>query len=75
MTVGAATRIVRRVAALDEGRCTGCRLCLPTCDSRALIWVTADAELFLDAWACTGCGACIAACPESALHLNEFGRV
>ena len=59
------------VAVLDDRRCSGCRLCLPACDARALIWVTAEKELFLDTWACTGCGDCVRSCPEGALRMDR----
>jgi len=61
--------VVRQIARLEEHLCTGCRECLPACDARALIWVTAERCLLLDPWACTGCGDCLRACPEGALSL------
>jgi MinD superfamily P-loop ATPase len=68
------TRVPALTVSLDDVRCTGCRLCLPVCDARALIWVTADQELFLDSWACTGCGDCVRVCPERALALARRGE-
>jgi MinD superfamily P-loop ATPase len=70
----ASLRTPALVAALDDRRCSGCRWCLPTCDARALVWATADNELFLDSWACTGCGDCVRICPEGALTLAPRGR-
>ena len=46
-------------------------MCLPACESRALIWVTAEKELFLDTWACSGCGDCVRSCPEGALRMDR----
>ena len=62
------------VAALDDARCDGCRLCLPACDSGALLWIASDAELLVDPWACTGCGSCVTRCPEDALVIERRTR-
>jgi len=58
------------IAKLDEKLCNGCRLCLPTCNFNALLWIRSDNELMLDHWACNGCGACVSACPTEALSLQ-----
>lgn len=60
---------VRLVARLEERLCSGCRDCLPACNSQALIWVTAEHELLVDPWNCTGCGDCVRVCSEGALAL------
>lgn len=56
---------------LLDGRCSGCKFCLPACDSGALIWVDFDRELLVDPWACTGCGSCVTLCPDGALRLER----
>lgn len=58
------------VVELVEGRCTGCRECLPHCAAGALLWIPGEDTLLIDAWACTGCGSCTTACPEQALHMQ-----
>ncbi len=58
------------VAKLDEKLCNGCRLCLPTCNFNALLWIRSDNELMLDHWACNGCGTCISSCLTEALSLQ-----
>lgn len=55
---------------IDEARCDGCCICLPTCTHHALLWVRAERLLLADPWACNGCGTCVTACPHDALHLT-----
>lgn len=58
------------VAILDEELCDGCRICLPTCNFNALLWISGDDILLHDHWSCTGCGTCVSACPLNALSLQ-----
>jgi len=55
-------------ALVDEGRCTGCGICVDGCPERA---ISLNGLVVVDATRCTGCGACIAECPREALSLGR----
>jgi len=61
-----AARSVKRHAAVDPLRCTGCRVCEQVCPVGA-IRVTYIAQV--DKERCTGCGTCVQNCPRGALSL------
>lgn len=54
---------------VDESRCTGCELCLDSCQFRALSVVNDVCQV--DEQRCFGCGLCISACPDGALSLKR----
>ena len=60
----------RLIIRIDEDKCTGCGLCLPSCAEGALVMVNGRPTLLEDKY-CDGLGACLAACPVDALHLEE----
>jgi len=61
-----AARGVKRYAAVNRLRCTGCRVCEQVCPVGA-IRVTYVAQV--DKERCTGCGTCVQNCPRGALSL------
>jgi Pyruvate/2-oxoacid:ferredoxin oxidoreductase delta subunit len=60
----------RQVIKIDEGKCTGCGLCIPNCAEGALKIVNGKAKLVKDIY-CDGLGACLGHCPEGALSIEK----
>jgi ferredoxin len=52
---------------VDNGKCTGCGICVEKCQLNALAVVDGVAVVNLDR--CIGCGNCVALCPEKAVSL------
>jgi len=61
---------VRKIIKIDESKCTGCGLCIPSCAEGALQIVNGKAKLVKDTY-CDGLGACLGECPEGALTIIE----
>jgi len=60
----------RKIVNIDEGKCTGCGLCIPNCAEGALQIVNGKAKLVKDIY-CDGLGACLGHCPEGAISIEE----
>jgi len=60
----------RKIVTIDEGKCTGCGLCIPNCAEGALRIVDGKAKLISDKF-CDGLGACLGQCPEDAIQVIE----
>lgn len=60
----------RLVIKIDEDKCTGCGLCVPSCAEGALQIIDGKARLVSDVL-CDGLGACLGECPEGALTVEE----
>lgn len=60
----------RLMIKIDEAKCTGCGLCVPSCAEGALQIVDGKARLVSDVL-CDGLGACLGECPEGALTVEE----
>lgn len=60
----------RKVIKIDEEKCNGCGLCVPSCAEGALQIVDGKARLVSDKY-CDGLGACLGECPEGALVITE----
>ena len=60
----------RKIVKIDEDKCTGCGLCIPTCAEGALQIIDGKARLISDLF-CDGLGACLGHCPEDAITLEE----
>ena len=55
---------------LDQGKCTGCRMCTNVCPHAVLVMENKKAAIQnLDA--CMECGACTLNCPEEALTVDK----
>jgi len=65
-----ATRQLRKIIRIDEERCNGCGLCVPSCAEGALQIVNGKAKLVKEQY-CDGLGACLGECPQGALTIEE----
>ncbi|TWI76829.1 MinD superfamily P-loop ATPase [Desulfobotulus alkaliphilus] len=61
-------KILRDMIEIDEEKCDGCGLCIPSCAEGALALVDGKAKVIRDPL-CDGLGACIGACPQGALSI------
>ena len=62
--------IQRSIVKIDEEKCTGCGLCIPSCAEGALKIVDGKAKLINDKY-CDGLGACLGECPEGAITIEK----
>lgn len=60
----------RQIVTIDESKCDGCGLCVPTCHEGALQIIDGKARLISDLF-CDGLGACLGHCPQGAITLEE----
>lgn len=60
----------REIINIDEGKCTGCGLCVNGCPEGAIKIIKGKARLIGDLY-CDGLGACIGTCPEGAITIDE----
>ena len=65
-----ATRHLRKIIRIDEEKCNGCGLCVPSCAEGALQIVDGKAKLVKEQY-CDGLGACLGECPQGALTIEE----
>jgi len=64
------TRTVRKIVKIDEEKCDGCGLCVPSCVEGALQIVDGKARLISEVY-CDGLGACLGECPQDAITIEE----
>lgn len=57
---------LRDIILIDEDKCDGCALCIPSCPEGALAIVDGKARLVSEAF-CDGMGACVGECPGGAM--------
>jgi NAD-dependent dihydropyrimidine dehydrogenase PreA subunit len=60
----------RDIIKIDESKCNGCGLCIPSCPEGALQIIDGKARLVSDLM-CDGLGACIGECPEGAIEIEK----
>ena len=60
----------RSIIKIDEDKCTGCGLCVPSCAEGAIQIIDGKARLVSEKF-CDGLGACLGECPEGALQVIE----
>lgn len=61
---------VRNIVHIDETRCNGCGLCIPSCAEGAIQIVDGKARLVSDKY-CDGLGACLGKCPQDAITIIQ----
>jgi ferredoxin len=60
----------RQIIKIDQEKCDGCGLCVPSCAEGAIVIVDGKAQLLADKF-CDGLGACLGECPAGALTIEE----
>jgi len=60
----------RQVIKIDQEKCDGCGLCVPSCAEGAIQIVDGKAQLLADKF-CDGLGACLGECPQGALSIED----
>jgi Pyruvate/2-oxoacid:ferredoxin oxidoreductase delta subunit len=60
----------RKIVRIDEEKCDGCGLCVPSCAEGAIRIVDGKARLVSDVY-CDGLGACLGHCPRGAISIIE----
>ena len=63
-------KVKRKIIQIDESKCDGCGLCVPSCAEGALQIVDGKARLMAEVY-CDGLGACLGECPNDALEVIE----
>ncbi|HQC50712.1 MAG TPA: 4Fe-4S binding protein [bacterium] len=63
-------KVIRKIIKIDEEKCDGCGLCIPSCKEGALQIVDGKARLVSDVY-CDGLGACLGECPRGAITIEE----
>jgi Pyruvate/2-oxoacid:ferredoxin oxidoreductase delta subunit len=60
----------RQIIRIDQDKCDGCGMCVPSCAEGAIQIVDGKAQLLADRF-CDGLGACLGECPQGALTIEE----
>lgn len=60
----------RKIVRINEDRCDGCGLCVPSCAEGAIRILDGKARLIGDMY-CDGLGACLGQCPKDAIIIEE----
>lgn len=61
---------VRQIIRIDEEKCNGCGVCVPSCAEGALQIIDGKARLVAEKY-CDGLGACLGECPQGALTVES----
>jgi NAD-dependent dihydropyrimidine dehydrogenase PreA subunit len=62
--------MIRKMVKIDEEKCNGCGLCVPSCAEGAIQIIDGKARLIADNL-CDGLGACLGDCPVDAISIEE----
>ena len=62
--------VLRNIVQIDEKKCNGCGLCIPSCAEGALQIIDGKAQLVKDVY-CDGLGACLGECPQDAISIIQ----
>lgn len=60
----------RKIVNINEDKCNGCGLCVPSCAEGAIKIINGKAKLIADNL-CDGLGACLGECPQGAIEITE----
>ena len=63
-------KVKRSIVRIDEEKCNGCGLCVPSCAEGALQIIDGKAKLVSEIY-CDGLGACMGECPRGAITIEE----
>jgi len=63
-------KTLRKIIRIDEEKCDGCGLCVPSCAEGAIQIVNGKAKLVAEKY-CDGLGACLGECPQGALEVID----
>ncbi len=61
---------LRKIVNIDEDKCNGCGVCVPSCAEGAIKIINGKAKLIADNL-CDGLGACLGDCPQGAITITE----
>jgi len=62
--------VLRNIVKIDETKCNGCGVCIPSCAEGALKIIDGKAKLVKDIY-CDGLGACLGKCPQDAITIIQ----
>ena len=62
--------MIRKIVKIDEDKCNGCGLCVPSCAEGAIQIIDGKARVIADNL-CDGLGACLGDCPQDAITIEE----
>jgi ferredoxin len=67
---GDAHMAIRKIVHIDEKKCNGCGVCIPSCAEGAIKIIDGKARLVSDKF-CDGLGSCLGECPQDAISIIE----
>lgn len=62
--------VLRNIVKIDQEKCNGCGLCIPSCAEGAIQIIDGKAKLVKDVY-CDGLGACLGKCPQDAITIIQ----